>query len=84
MTVKDLEKVKLSQVTRGYLGIGVRLSDIYEMADKFTSMEFGDDRADDINKNLYTALEKAKSEIMMLAARSILERLRNVNNHTEI
>ncbi len=84
MTVKDLEKVKLSQVTHGYLGIRVILYDIYKMADKFTSMEYGNDRADDINKNLYTALDRANNEIMLLAARSISERLRDSNNHTEI
>lgn len=41
MTVEDLKGVKLSQVTAGYLGIYIVLVELHEMADRFTSMEYG-------------------------------------------
>ena len=52
MTVEDLKGVKLSQVTAGYLGIYIVLVELHEMADRFTSMEYGRE-ADDINEDFY-------------------------------
>lgn len=84
MTVEDLKGVNLSPATRGYLSIYIVLTALYEDAYDATRMEFGDDEADDINEDLYTAFEKAREEVMKLATRSITAKLQYLDNHTEI
>lgn len=83
MTVEDLKGVKLSQVTAGYLGIYIVLVELHEMADRFTSMEYGRE-ADDINEDFYRSLMKAQDEIMKLCKQSITGKLQLLRNHTEI
>ena len=83
MTVEDLKGVKLSQVTAGYLGIYIVLVELHEMADRFTSMEYGRE-ADEINEDFYRSLMKAQDEIMKLCNQSITGKLQLLRNHTEI
>lgn len=40
MTIQDLPNVKLSEATRGYLAIYLKLSDLYGELDDVTSIEY--------------------------------------------
>lgn len=84
MTPEDLKKAKLSPVTAGYLGIYIKLSDIWYEASNITEMAYEDKLVDKINKPIEDAISKAMSEVMELAIDSIKGCIHNLNNHTEL
>lgn len=84
MTIEDLKNAKLSPVTVGYLGVYLKLSEALCEASNITEMAYGDKFVDQINKPLDEAINKAMSEAMALATDSIMSRILDLNNNTEI
>lgn len=84
MILEDLKNAKLSPETAGYLGLYIKLSDIFCEASNITETAYGYECADNINEPLEDALSEAMSEVMKLVVDSIRNRIHSQNNHTEL
>lgn len=84
MTIEDLKNAKLSEVSRGYLAIYLKLSHLYDEASGVTGLSYSGLAVDDVNDDFITALSNAQDEIMKLFARSLTEKLCMLDNHTEL
>lgn len=84
MKPEDLKNAKLSEVSRGYLAIYLKLSHLHDEASGVTGLSYSGLTVDDVNDDFITALSNAQDEIMKLFARSLTEKLCMLDNHTEL
>ena len=83
MKVEDLAGVGLSDATKGYIGIYLKLSDLFGELSDVSEREYGL-QGDAINEAAYNALTEAQSEVLKLAMTNIKHRILSEENHTEI
>lgn len=84
MTIDDLKDVRLSEASRRYLGMYIKLCGLYEEATAVTSLLYYPDSVDRINEPFNEALEKTQDALRNLFAQSITEHLHDIDNHTEL
>lgn len=84
MTIEDLKDAKLSEASRGYLAIYLKLSDLFGEVSDVTELSYEGPTVDDVNKGFYDALYNAQEEIMKLFVSTITENVCYLDNHTEL
>ncbi len=84
MKPEDLKNVRLGPETAGYLGVYIKLSDIYgEIADIVES-RYCSECVNSALEGFEKAMGSVMEEVMKLAVHSMNERLSTINNHTEL
>lgn len=84
MTIEDLKNAKLSSKTAGYLGIYIKLSDIYGEIEDIVESSYYPESANRLLEDFEKAMDSVMEEVMKLAVSSMNERLCTLDNHTEI
>ena len=84
MTIDDLKNVRLSEASRRYLGIYLKLSDLYGEVTDITGLIYHPESVDRINEGFTEALTKAQNEIRDLFVQSVEEHINDLDNHTEL
>ncbi|WP_426694036.1 hypothetical protein [Alistipes shahii] len=84
MTAETVKGAKLSPASAGYLGIYLRISDLFEALSETTAKIYPGPSSDTINGDCYKALEAVQDEVMKLFANSVAEHICTLNNNTEI
>lgn len=84
MKPEDLKNAKLSPETSGYLGVYIKLSDIYgEIAD-IVELGYCPECVNSALEGFEKAMGSVMEEVMKLAVHSMNERLGTLSNHTEL
>lgn len=84
MTIDDLKNVRLGEASRRYLGIYLKLSDLYAEIEEVTELVYYPDTAERMNEPFIDALDKAQAAVRDLFAQSVTENLHDLKNHTEL
>lgn len=84
MTIDDLKDVRLGEASRRYLGIYLKICDLYAEIEEATSLVYYPDDTDRINEPFTDALDKAQSAVRDLFTQSVTEHLHDLKNHTEL
>lgn len=84
MTIDDLKNVRLSEASRRYLGIYLKLSDLYGEVTDITGLIYHPESVDRINEGFTEALSKLHNEAMKLFVISVEEHINDLGNHTEL
>lgn len=84
MTIDDLKNVRLGEASRRYLGIYLKICDLYAEIEEATSLVCYPDDTDRINEPFTDALDKAQSAVRDLFTQSVTEHLHDLKNHTEL
>lgn len=84
MTIEDLKDAKLSEASRGYLAIYLKLSRLHGEVSNVTELSYDGPQVDVVNEDFTAALVKAQEEVMKLAADSIARRICHPENTTEL
>lgn len=84
MKPEDLKNVRLSPETAGYLGVYIKLSDIYGEVAGIVELGYCPECVNNALEGFEAAMDSVMAEVMKLAAHSMSERLGSLDNHTEI
>lgn len=84
MIPEDLKNAKLSPETAGYLGVYIKLSDIYGEVAGIVELGYCPECVNNALEGFEAAMDSVMAEVMKLAAHSMNERLSTINNHTEL
>lgn len=84
MTIEDLKNAKLSSKTAGYLGIYIKLSDIYGEIEDLVEANYCPECVNSILEDFENAMDSALDEVMNLVVSSMTDRLSFIDNHTEL
>lgn len=84
MIPEDLINAKLSPETAGYLGVYIKLSDIYEEIADIVESSYCPECVNGTLEGFEEAMGSVMEEVMKLAVHSMNERLGSLDNHTEL
>lgn len=84
MIPEDLKNAKLSPETAGYLGVYIKLSDIYGEVAGIVELGYCPECVNNALEGFEKAMGSVMEEVMKLAVHSMNERLSTINNHTEL
>ena len=84
MKPEDLKNVELSPETAGYLGVYIKLSDIYGEISYIVESSYCPECVNKALEGFEEAMDSVMEEVMKLAVHSMNERLSTLSNHTEL